>query len=149
MATGRPRGSPGWPLRRARPRVGRRPSRAARLFVSEALSRHPPSSLIVPPTPADIARHGLTVVVAVTDPPEVVPRTPPWSAHVRGPKSGISRTLAVTARAYGTLEGRYASRELAMSTHVYGLTVNLLADASRAARTVDHAVTLVDDASHV
>jgi hypothetical protein len=36
-----------------------------------------------------------------------------------------------------------------MSTHVYGLTVNLLADASRAARTVDHAVTLVDDASHV
>ncbi len=36
-----------------------------------------------------------------------------------------------------------------MSTHVYGLTLHLLADASRAARTVDHAVTLVDDASHV
>ena len=36
-----------------------------------------------------------------------------------------------------------------MSTHVYGLTVNLLADASRAARTVDRAVTLVDDASHM
>jgi hypothetical protein len=36
-----------------------------------------------------------------------------------------------------------------MSTHVYGLTVAVLADASRAARTVDHAVTLVDDASHV
>ena len=34
-----------------------------------------------------------------------------------------------------------------MSTHVYGLTVNMLADASRAARTVDHAVTLVDDAT--
>jgi hypothetical protein len=42
-----------------------------------------------------------------------------------------------------------ASREASMSTHVYGLTVNLLADASRAARTVDHAVTLVDDASHM
>jgi hypothetical protein len=36
-----------------------------------------------------------------------------------------------------------------MSTHVYGLTVAVLADASRAARTVDHAVTLVDDASRV
>ena len=36
-----------------------------------------------------------------------------------------------------------------MSTHIYGLTVGALADASRAARTVDHAVTLVDDASHV
>jgi hypothetical protein len=35
-----------------------------------------------------------------------------------------------------------------MSTHVYGLTVNLLADASLAARTVDHAVTLIDDVSH-
>lgn len=36
-----------------------------------------------------------------------------------------------------------------MSTHVFGLTVATLADASRAARTVDHAVTLVDDSSHV
>ena len=36
-----------------------------------------------------------------------------------------------------------------MSTHVYGLTVSLLADASRAARTVDHAVTLVDDSSRM
>lgn len=36
-----------------------------------------------------------------------------------------------------------------MSTHVYGLTVDLLANASAAARTVDHAVTLVDDAAHV
>jgi hypothetical protein len=36
-----------------------------------------------------------------------------------------------------------------MSTHTFGLTVAVLADASRAARTVDHAVTLVDDASHV
>jgi CBS-domain-containing membrane protein len=36
-----------------------------------------------------------------------------------------------------------------MSTHVFGLTVSTLADASRAARTVDHAVTLVDEASHV
>jgi hypothetical protein len=35
-----------------------------------------------------------------------------------------------------------------MSTHIYGLTVDLLTDASRAARTVDHAVILVDDASH-
>jgi len=36
-----------------------------------------------------------------------------------------------------------------MSTHVFGLTVATLADASRAARMVDHAVTLVDEASHV
>ena len=36
-----------------------------------------------------------------------------------------------------------------MSIHIFGLTVAALADASRAARTVDHAVTLVDDASHV
>jgi hypothetical protein len=35
-----------------------------------------------------------------------------------------------------------------MSTHVYGLTVSMLADASRAARTVDHAVTVFDDATH-
>jgi hypothetical protein len=36
-----------------------------------------------------------------------------------------------------------------MSTHIFGLTVATLADASRAARTVDHAVTLVDEVSHV
>jgi hypothetical protein len=39
-----------------------------------------------------------------------------------------------------------------MSTHIFGLTVAALADASRAARaarTVDHAVTLVDEASHM
>jgi len=36
-----------------------------------------------------------------------------------------------------------------MSTHIFGLTVAALADASHAARTVDHAVTLIDDASHV
>lgn len=36
-----------------------------------------------------------------------------------------------------------------MSTHVFGLTVATLTDASAAARTVDHAVTLVDDAAHV
>ena len=35
-----------------------------------------------------------------------------------------------------------------MSTHVYGLTVNMLSDASRAARTVDHAVTLLAEATH-
>jgi hypothetical protein len=35
-----------------------------------------------------------------------------------------------------------------MSTHIYGLTVSMLANASRAARTVDHAVTLLDDATH-
>jgi hypothetical protein len=35
-----------------------------------------------------------------------------------------------------------------MSTHVHGLTVTMLADAFRTARTVDHAVTLVDDATH-
>jgi hypothetical protein len=36
-----------------------------------------------------------------------------------------------------------------MSTHVFGLTIATLTDASRAARTVDHAVTLVDEASRV
>lgn len=36
-----------------------------------------------------------------------------------------------------------------VSTHIFGLTVAALADASRAARTVDHAVTLVDEASHM
>jgi hypothetical protein len=36
-----------------------------------------------------------------------------------------------------------------MSTHIFGLTVAMLADASLAARTVDHAVTLVDDAARV
>jgi hypothetical protein len=34
-----------------------------------------------------------------------------------------------------------------MSTHVFGLTVADLADASFTARTIDSAVTLVDDAS--
>jgi hypothetical protein len=34
-----------------------------------------------------------------------------------------------------------------MSTHVYGLTVRMLADASRAARSIDNAVTLVDEAT--
>jgi hypothetical protein len=36
-----------------------------------------------------------------------------------------------------------------MSTHVFGITVTTLADASRMARSVDHAVTLVDEVSHV
>lgn len=36
-----------------------------------------------------------------------------------------------------------------MSTHIYGLTVTALADASLAARTIDHAVTLVDEATHM
>jgi len=36
-----------------------------------------------------------------------------------------------------------------MGIHVYGLTVEMLADASRAARTVDRAVTLFDDLAHV
>jgi hypothetical protein len=40
-------------------------------------------------------------------------------------------------------------RRLAMSMHVFGLTVGTLAAASRAARTVGRAVTLVDEASHV
>jgi hypothetical protein len=34
-------------------------------------------------------------------------------------------------------------------THVFGLTVEQLAHAWRAAATVDHAVTLVDDTAHV
>jgi hypothetical protein len=36
-----------------------------------------------------------------------------------------------------------------MSIHVFGLTVAALMDASRAARVVDHAVSLVDDSSQV
>jgi hypothetical protein len=36
-----------------------------------------------------------------------------------------------------------------MSTHIYRLTVTTLADASRAGRSVDHAATLVDEASHM
>jgi hypothetical protein len=36
-----------------------------------------------------------------------------------------------------------------MSTHIFGLTVATLSDACRAARTIDRAVTLVDEASHV
>ena len=52
-------------------------------------------------------------------------------------------------RSHGTATSSDAQRrESAMSTHVYGLTVNVLADASRAARTVDHAVTLLDHATH-
>jgi hypothetical protein len=36
-----------------------------------------------------------------------------------------------------------------MSTHIFGLTVTALSDASFAARTVDHPVTLVDELSHI
>lgn len=36
-----------------------------------------------------------------------------------------------------------------MSTHIFGLTIAALVHASHAARKVDHAVTLVDHASHV
>ena len=35
-----------------------------------------------------------------------------------------------------------------MGIHVYGVTVGTLQDASRAARTVDHTVTLIDDFTH-
>src|SRR5687768_695620 len=132
MATGRPRGSPGWPPRRARPRVGRRPSRAARLFVSEALSRHPPSSLIVPPTPADIARHGLTVVVAVTPIRQKSFRAPHPGQRMFGdrnqgsPGRWRSRPVRTVLWKGGTKVGAFA-----MSTHSYGLTVDLLTDASR------------------
>jgi hypothetical protein len=34
-----------------------------------------------------------------------------------------------------------------MSTHVHGLTITMLADAFLTARTVEHPVTLVDDAT--
>jgi hypothetical protein len=44
---------------------------------------------------------------------------------------------------------RRKERGRVVSTHVFGLTVATLADASRAARTVDHAVTLVDETSHM
>jgi hypothetical protein len=36
-----------------------------------------------------------------------------------------------------------------MGLHVYGVTVGMLEDASSAARTVDHAVTLIDDLAHM
>jgi hypothetical protein len=36
-----------------------------------------------------------------------------------------------------------------MSIHIDGLTVTALTDASLTARSVDHAVTIVDDAAHV
>jgi hypothetical protein len=36
-----------------------------------------------------------------------------------------------------------------MSTHIYGLTAAALTDASFAARTVDHPITLVDEMSQV
>ncbi len=36
-----------------------------------------------------------------------------------------------------------------MGIHVYGLTVGMLADASRAARTVERAVSLTDDLTHL
>jgi hypothetical protein len=36
-----------------------------------------------------------------------------------------------------------------MGIHVYGLSVGMLEDASRAARTVDHAVALIDDLAHL
>ena len=36
-----------------------------------------------------------------------------------------------------------------MSTHIDGLTMTALTDASLTARSVDHAITLVDDASHL
>jgi hypothetical protein len=52
-------------------------------------------------------------------------------------------------RSHDRLHRRDAQgQESAMGTHVYGLTVSLLSDASRAARTVDHAVTLLDHATH-
>jgi hypothetical protein len=36
-----------------------------------------------------------------------------------------------------------------MGVHVSGLTVRMLTDASRAARVVDSAVTLIDDVAHM
>ena len=36
-----------------------------------------------------------------------------------------------------------------MSIHIYGLTMTALTDATLTARTVDHAITIVDDASHL
>jgi hypothetical protein len=36
-----------------------------------------------------------------------------------------------------------------MGIHVYGLSVGMLADASKAARTADRAVALIDDLAHL
>lgn len=49
----------------------------------------------------------------------------------------------------GDYPERTQQEALTMSTHIFGLTVAALTDASLAARTVDHPVTLVDEMSHV
>jgi hypothetical protein len=36
-----------------------------------------------------------------------------------------------------------------MTTHIFGLTIAVLDAAARAARAVDHPVTLIDDATHM
>ncbi len=63
---------------------------------------------------------------------------PPRRLDIRGP-----------VRARKPDERAKKGKGRVMSTHIFGLTVATLADASRAARTIDHAVTLVDEASHV
>jgi hypothetical protein len=45
--------------------------------------------------------------------------------------------------------GTAIDRRGSMGIHVYGVTVATLEDVSRAARAVDHAVTLIDDSAHM
>jgi hypothetical protein len=64
--------------------------------------------------------------------------------------AGDSRDFRVNFRelldALATRIGRCSGHE---STHIFGVAVAMIADASHAARTVDHAVTLVDDVARV
>jgi len=56
----------------------------------------------------------------------------------------------VSCRAAEPAKSRTAiDRRGSMGIHVYGVTVATLEDVSRAARTVDHTVTLIDDSAHI
>ena len=61
--------------------------------------------------------------------------------------SHLVRTLGAVAALPRAATAARARQEPAMSTHVHGLTITMLADAFLTARTVEHPVTLVDDAT--
>jgi hypothetical protein len=72
-----------------------------------------------------------------------------------GSPSGLGRRHRHVVRTFGAVAAlpraataARAEQEPGMCTHVHGLTVTMLADAFLAARTVEHPVTLVDDATH-
>ena len=58
-----------------------------------------------------------------------------------------SRLIMQKTRQNESYRARPDGKERVMSTHVHGLTVAHLADASFTARSIDRAVTLVDDVS--